>query len=261
MSLTAKDFKKIYRKFDASISEAYDCGRMCAPLNGGEPVCCSTDNAIPVVEKSEWSLLRGRTDLWSKFEPFDAVSKQIVDELADTCCAIECKGASHCERHNRTIACRAFPFFPYFTREREIVGLACYWTFEDRCWMISNLQVVEKPFVDELIAAYEYMFLRDEDERQAYIDQGASARRVFSRWKRPIPLIGRDGSFNKVLPNSGGKIVAAEVSDFKPHQNFSSDEAYRDAIEEWGGDPRGKTLNPDWSIKQWWLEEDEPPQP
>ena len=47
----------------------FDCGRKCAPLNNGEPVCCSTQNAVPVVHKVEFELLKRRTDLWSKFNP------------------------------------------------------------------------------------------------------------------------------------------------------------------------------------------------
>ena len=101
----------------------FDCGRKCAPLNGGEPVCCSTQNAVPVVHKVEFDLLKSRTDLWSKFKPYDYATRQIVAELTSDCTAIHCKGARFCERDNRTIACRGFPFFPYLTRERQFVGI------------------------------------------------------------------------------------------------------------------------------------------
>lgn len=252
MSMKPKHFDHVFKNFESAISEKYDCGRICAPLNGGEPVCCTADNAIPVVEKSEWKLLKKRTDLWRKYKPVDAASRKIVEELADTTCAIECKGAAHCERHNRTMACRAFPFYPYFTKEGELVGLAYYWIFEDRCWVISNLQIVEQTYIDEFLASYKYVFKRDEADEQAMKDQSAAMRRVFSRWNRVIPLIAPDGSFKKVLPKSGGKIVDAKIEDFEPHENFSSDKKYRKAIKEWGGKAKGKTLSPDWSEKEWW---------
>jgi hypothetical protein len=77
-------------------------------------------------------------------------------------------------------------------------------------------------------------------------------RRVFSRWNRIIPIIAPDGSYLKVLPKSGGKVVPAKISEFKKLGPFVSDKAYRAEIEAEGGDPTGKTLNPDWSIKDWW---------
>ena len=97
----------------------------------------------------EFDLLKTRTDLWSKFKPYDYATKQIVAELTHDCMAIECKGGRFCERDNRTIACRGFPFYPYLTREKEFVGLGTYWVFEDRCWMMSNLEVVDRAFTTQ----------------------------------------------------------------------------------------------------------------
>src|SRR5687767_967474 len=116
--ISPDDFAQLYDGFNAPVSR-FDCGRKCAPLNGGEPVCCSTQNAVPVVHKVEFELLKTRTDLWTKFKPYDYSTREIVAELTSDCTAIACKGARHCERDQRTIACRGFPFFPYITRERE----------------------------------------------------------------------------------------------------------------------------------------------
>ena len=252
MPAKARDYEKIFKKFGSAISEKYDCGRICAPLNKGEPICCSTQHAVPIVTTEEWQLLRRRTDMWHRFKAYDASTREIVKELSDTCRAIECKGAANCERHNRSLACRSFPFFPYFTRERDLIGMSYYWSFEDRCWVISNLQIVEENFIKELIATYEYLFSKDEDEEDAFVEQSASMRRVFSRQNRIIPVIGRDGGYFKVMPKSGGKIMPAKLSQFKSHGPFVSDKAYKAEIKELGGDPKGKTLSPDWSIKDWW---------
>ena len=128
------DFKAIYDIFNAPVSR-FDCGKYCSPLNGGEPVCCSTQNAVPVVHKVEFELLKGRTDLWKKFKPYDYATRQIVEELTTDCTAIACKGGRFCERDNRTIACRGFPFYPYLTRQREFVGLGTYWLLKKSKWM------------------------------------------------------------------------------------------------------------------------------
>ena len=237
MTAKAKDFAEIYARFGASIASRHDCGRYCAPLNGGEPVCCTTGHAIPIVQKSEWKLLKGRTDLWSKFEPFDKTSREIVDDLHSSCKAIECKGAAFCERDNRTLACRAFPFFPYFNKKRELVGLGYYWSFEDRCWVLSNLASVEKEFVDEFLDAYELLFEKDDEELEAFVDESASMRRVFSRRMAPLPIIGRDGKLYKIMPKTKGKLVPAKPSDFKAYGAYKSPKAYRKAVREENGDP------------------------
>ena len=233
-TLTPADFASIYENFNAPVSR-FDCGQKCSPLNGGSPVCCSTQAAVPVVHKVEFELLKTRTDLWKKFKPYDYSTRQIVEELTHDCCAIECKGAHLCERDNRTIACRGFPFFPYITRERQFVGVGTYWIFQDRCWMMSNLEIVDRKYVEEFIAAYEALFLKDPTEFKTYVDFSASARRVFSRWKRPLALLGRQGELLVVDPPTGA-IRPGRKADFPKAQPFTSEKEYRAAIKEAGGE-------------------------
>lgn len=232
-SLTPADFAHFYEGFGAPVSR-FDCGRKCAPLNGGEPVCCSTQNAVPVAERAEWNLLRSRTDLWGKFKPYDAPTRKIVAELENTCVAIECKGVAHCERDNRTIACRAFPFFPYINRRREFIGLSVYWDFEDRCWMMSNMQVVDRKYVAEFVDTFEKIFAKDRSEFDTYVTFSASMRRVFSRWKRVIPLIGRDFTHSVIIPGTG-EIKPIRPESYPKQGPFKSEAAYRRAIKAEGG--------------------------
>ena len=131
-------------------------------------MCCTTGHAVPVVDRSEWKLLKSRSDLWRPFKPYDANTREIVASLHHSNCAIECKGARFCERQNRTIACRSFPFFPYITREKAFIGLSVYWTFEDRCWMISQMELVEQRFIDEFAAAFRQIFQKDKVEFETF---------------------------------------------------------------------------------------------
>lgn len=233
-TFTPADFERLYEGFDAPVSR-FDCGRKCAPLNGGEPVCCSARNAVPVVHKAEFEFLKTRTDMWSRFRPHDGPTRQIVRELNADCAAIECKGARHCERDNRAIVCRTFPFYPYLTRQRELVGLGTYWVFEDRCWMMSNLEVVDRTFITQFLATYEAIFAKDEDEFATYVDFSASARRVHSRWGRDIPLLGRDGALLMVTPSTGA-IRPGRKKDFPKMGPYVSERAYRAAVKEAGGE-------------------------
>ena len=213
-------YRGVYQKFQAPVSQ-FDCGRKCAPHNGGEPVCCSTEHAIPVADRPEFDLLRSRTDLWRRYKPTDAQGRREIADLHHDCVAIQCKGARHCERDNRTMACRAFPFFPYMTRKGEILGLAYYWAFEDRCWIISNLGVVTPRFVQECIDAFEMMFAADRLEFEIHLRLAADMRRVFARRNAIIPIVGRDGTFFAVEPRTHVLRLAtpAEFAAFGPYRD------------------------------------------
>jgi len=198
-----EDYRRLYDLFQAPVSR-FDCGRKCAPLNGGEPVCCSTDHAVPVVDRAEWLLLRSRSDLWRRHKPQDAQGKAIAAALPRGCLAVECKGARHCERDNRSLACRSFPFFPYIDGKGTFIGLAVHWTFADRCWVMSNLGIVDAEFRRQFVAAYDRLFAVDRGEYEANKDHSTALRRVFSRRGWPIPLIGREGGYFKVMPHGRG---------------------------------------------------------
>lgn len=216
MAPTPKDYAQIYDRLQAPISRVYDCGKKCSPFNGGEPVCCTTTHAIPIVEHSEYRLLKSRTDMWTPFKAKTAGDRaEIADLKGSACRAVECKGAAHCERDNRSMACRSFPFFPYFNPAGEFVGLATYWAFEGQCWVISNLMIVERPFVEEMIIGHEMLFAKDDDWRQTYVEQSATMRRVYSRKGERFAVIGRTAGYFWVLPKSGGRMIPAKKAELR----------------------------------------------
>lgn len=214
-------YRRVYEKFQAPVSR-FDCGRYCAPHNGGQPVCCDTTNAVPIVDKGEWELLKSRTDLWHRFKPNSPAHRELVTDLHSQCCAIECKGAAYCERDNRTMACRAFPFFPYITRERTIVGLSVYSNFEDRCWVLSNLGVVTPQFVTECLEAYETIFAEDPLEFDVFRNFSATMRGTFTKRDRLIPLIGRDGSYYAIEPRTH-QLRPATLAEFGRHGPYQDE--------------------------------------
>lgn len=233
--LGPSDYADLYARFERPLSATIDCGRFCSALNGGEPVCCSTQHAVPIVDRAEWRHLKAATDLWHRFKPYDGATRRMVDELHRDCVAIECKGAAACERANRTIACRAFPFFPYVTAQRIFVGLAGYDDFEDRCWVLSNLGAVDRAFVQEMAGAFAEMFTRSARELEVFFDHSVTVRRRFSRSNRPILLLSPSGDVLKVLPRSGGRIVPAGARDLVRHGPYVSRRAYAAAVREAGG--------------------------
>ncbi len=210
-------FRAIFNFFNAPVVDI-DCGQKCAHLNGGSPVCCDTTNAVPIVQKAEFKALKARTDMWRKFKPGCTHTHALVDSLHHTCQAVECRGAMHCERDNRSVSCRTFPFFPYITNKDELIGLGYYWDFEDRCWVISNMARVTPDFVREFLKCAEMLFEADPLERQVYRDFSATMRRVFSRKGRSIFLIDRDGGYLEILPKGAGvkKASPGKLPKFEP---------------------------------------------
>ena len=243
MSLKPKDFETIYNHFNSPVSQGLDCGQFCAPLNQGEPVCCTTKHAIPIVDKAEFKLLKSRTDMWTKLKPFDEVSKALIKEHEPHCKAIECNGARHCERDNRSVACRAFPFFPYLSKKRDIIGASIYWTFKDRCWVMSNLQVVTKNYLDELFENYRFIFSKDEDEENAFFEQSVQMRRLYSRKGWNIPILGLDGKAYHIKPKTD-KLTPIKVSQLEKYFPFDSMKNYRREIKKMDGPTENLKLRP-----------------
>ena len=225
MSLTAKHYAEIYRRFQAPLSKRYDCGKKCAPTNGGVPVCCDVENAIPIVDQPEWALLKARTRMWSKLKPTTPDFKREIDDLTGSeSCAIKCKGAAFCERDNRSLACRSFPYFPYFDPAGNLVGIAHYWGFEGQCWVIANPGIVERPLVVDMVSAHDYLFDNDADWRSTYVEYSASMRRVFSRRREKFLVHHRDGGRFWVLPHSGGKMVPAKPAEIEKLKKLFPDQ-------------------------------------
>lgn len=100
--------------------------------------------------------------------------------------------------------------------------------------MMSNIEIVDRAFVEEFIATYEALFIKDPTEFKTYVDFSASARRVFSRWKREIPLLGRQGELLVVEPSTGA-IRPGRKKDFPKAKPFTSEKEYRAAVKEAGG--------------------------
>ncbi len=198
------DFAALYARFDAPVT-ALDCGRKCAPYNEyGVPFCCDTAHAVPTAYAAEWDYLRLNTSLWHPWEGGDpAETEALRAETPDGQCLLECLGYQHCQREFRSVTCRAFPFFPYLTREGEFIGLSYYWQYEDRCWVISHLDAVAPEYVRQFVEAYDWILAHVPGERGNFRHHAVIMRRVFGRWHRRIPLLHRDGGVYLVTPRDG----------------------------------------------------------
>ena len=153
------EFAALYTGFSAPIA-ALDCGEKCAPYNErGVPFCCDTRHVLPSAYQAEWEYLQAGTNLWHEWHSTDPhLELEIHAAAPEGQVLIECLGHRLCQRGYRSIACRAFPFFPYLTREGEFIGLSYYWEYEDRCWVISHLAAVSSEYAGQFFVAFDALF-------------------------------------------------------------------------------------------------------
>lgn len=215
------DFAALYAQFEAPIA-AFNCGDRCAPYNErGVPFCCDTRHAVPTAYLDEWGYLKENTDLWHLWSSDDpAETAALEQQTPRDQVLIACQGHTRCQRGFRSLTCRAFPFFPYLNREGEFLGLSYYWEYEDRCWVISNLQIVSPEYREQFIAAYDLIFERFPGERENFRYHSIVMRRVFGRRKRSIPLLHRDGKTYMVAPGGGKmrQVDPASLPKFGPYE-------------------------------------------
>ena len=208
--LTPADLRALYNRFDSPIAK-FDCGKKCAPRNPrGIPFCCDIQHAIPAAYASEWDYLRDATDLWhphpadEKTAPRAARAGRAVPNpnLPPGMTLLACLGAARCQRPNRILSCRAFPFFPYITSDHRFLGLAVEWEFESVCWVINNLDHVTKKYRAEFIHTFDYLLATFDDVFESYEIHSKKLRARFGSRKKRFPILHRNGQNYLVSPAS-----------------------------------------------------------
>jgi hypothetical protein len=210
--LAAKDIRALYDNFNSPIAKL-DCGRKCAPHNpNGTPFCCDICHAVPAGYTSEWEMLRKTTDLWHGYrgdecyasDPTEAGTTLAGADLPAGMLSLACLGADRCQRPNRILSCRAFPFFPYISSDHRFLGLACEWEFESVCWVTSNLHQVTDSYRAEFIRTFDHMLATFDDVFESYEVHSQRLRDHFGSRRKRFPLLHRNGGAYLVSPGSEG---------------------------------------------------------
>jgi hypothetical protein len=219
MPLAPAEFAGLYARFHAPLA-ALDCGAHCAPHNHGVPFCCDTTHTLPTAFPAEWAYLQASTDLWRMLEAGDPRPADSTGDVPAGGPELICLGHTRCQRTFRAVACRSFPFYPYVTTAGEFIGLATYWEYEDRCWILSNLDVVSDDYRNEFVAAYEVLFAAHPEEQRAWAEHAAGVRRLFGRGRRRLALLHRQGGWYWLHPRRGSlrPVEAGQFPKFGPYR-------------------------------------------
>jgi hypothetical protein len=116
--------------------------------------------------------------------------------------ALACLGPARCQRPNRVLSCRAFPFFPYITSDYRFLGLACEWEFESVCWVISNLQSVTDKYRTEFLRTFDHLLATFDDVFENYAYHSERMRQHYYSHKKRFHLLHRNGRAYLVSPLS-----------------------------------------------------------
>lgn len=188
---------------------SFDCGTLCAPDNGGVPVCCHSDLIVPVLYKAEYQLLRKRSELWHKFVPRTEQQKELGEDMRGCDMLAECKGAEFCERDNRSLACRTFPLEPYLDHDEELVGLVYNWDFKGTCPLVGSRHQILPEYIDQCLRMWEKAFEFSEDEKFFYVGHSERLRRSFGQRRKKIPVVTRTGTRRMPTARPGKRAAAA----------------------------------------------------
>ena len=212
--LNPQEIREIFAGFSLPITEI-DCGQKCAPHNpAGKPFCCDICEAVPAAYESEWATVRVESKLWHRYRGDECANQSEAlddDEMPDGMIPLACLGHQSCERENRLISCRQFPFFPYVSSEYEFLGLVYDADFEEKCWVISNLTEVTDAYQKQFVQTFDIIFALFQDEFDGYALRSEEMREAFAEQKRGFVILLLDGSFGMLNPvNEGIKPIEAE---------------------------------------------------
>lgn len=213
---------ELYRGFQAPITDL-DCGKKCGPLNRrGAPFCCDTRHSVPAAYKQEWDYLREKTDLWHLWQGNTREEHaELQAEVQDGQLLLECLGHKHCQRQFRTLACRAFPFYPYLNAQGRFLGLAGLADYSDRCWVLSNLGAVSSAYRQQFVSTFDRLFQLLPEARAHYQVFSQMDREDYQHSKRELPLLHRDG-FDYFLIPEDEKLHQVKAEDFPEFEPYAS---------------------------------------
>ena len=193
--LSAADLAWVFENLTAP-AVPFDCGTKCGPTNGGLPVCCGQEVTVPSLYPEELTFLAARTDLWTRWEPLSWFDSSVSTPTPEREVLAFCKGVQHCERDDRSIACRTFPFHPFTDRGGILLGLVYNQILGTRCWLHDRQSIISTGFVGQNLAYWQLVFERLPSEVPGFIEGSTRLRRLHARTRQPLLVLRRDGIYD-----------------------------------------------------------------
>ncbi len=185
--LDVKDYPELYRILQAPVVKDVNCGSKCSEWNNGTPVCCENETTTPVLYTSEFEYLKDKLDAEGN-KKWHKVKGHGLEVLDDEVLA-SCTGPSKCNRDNRSLVCRTFPFYPYITEAGELVGMCHYEDYDSKCWVLMNDVLVNPQFVSEFEQLWHAIFQKYPAEILNYAATSRMMYKQYAKKGKRMPII------------------------------------------------------------------------
>lgn len=195
-SLNIEEITYLFQFLEEPLT-SYDCGTLCKDQYKGVPYCCSSEHAVPLLYKAEFTYLKSLGDLWHEWKPITADDKELKKSESKDQIFCECKGVAHCVREQRSISCRTFPLEPYIDRRGVFVGLTFLQEFTGKdpdtgkikCPLTRKAKDIRQEAIDSHFMFWEKIMLRRSEEYETYVDTSKKLRRDRDRSGRTFTVL------------------------------------------------------------------------
>lgn len=189
--LTPAILEELYAMLEGPVTKQ-DCGKFCAPKNNGVPVCCDANHAVPLLYQTEFAFLKSRSDLWHEWHPRPdhPDEAELLDDLSPNEIFCDCKGVQFCERENRSLACRTFPFEPYFDKEGGLVGLVFNEEFREKCPLVTTKRsLITQKTINRHFDFWDHFTDIKPSEFETYFENSKTLRRRRGQTKKDFTIL------------------------------------------------------------------------
>ena len=76
------------------------------------------------------------------------------------------------------------------------------WEFTSKCWVLSNLHLVTRSYIDEFVNTYDQLFSALLEDLDSYVELSTETREHYAALRKRFPLLHRDGNAYLVSPGS-----------------------------------------------------------
>ena len=173
--ITEKKIRRFYRLLSSRMID-FDCGKLCAPANGGSPHCCNNDDVVPILfhEEYRWHWHNGK--FWKRM-PKTREIRKFIEESETYYVFSQCPGPENCQRSKRSLNCMTFPFEPHVDKDGEIMGLAFVNVSKRECPLIGKARkTFNQVYISNSITFWRELFELYPEEQELYI--GESRKRL-----------------------------------------------------------------------------------
>jgi hypothetical protein len=168
----------------------FDCGALCAPTNDGVPACCDIEHAVPMLYRDEYRWLRKKSTFWKRYPRRGAEDREYAESMEDEFRVLAvCPGAKRCDRAQRSLVCRTFPFEPFVDGRGRMLGLTYNTEAGRSCPLTSRGESSYNPrYLKNCRMFWETVLEIFPDERNMYIEESRRRKRLWRRRGRAVPL-------------------------------------------------------------------------